>query len=119
MTAFGRYDYIAVKDEVRCGQVPCGFNEQTEAFSPIVPPPGVNPYIVFALVQLDAITVELDFVNPLFTARHLVAQGCKTGVYEARHARTLRALKPAGNDRGIVLGDVLALGFWTEPGHTD
>jgi hypothetical protein len=71
--------------------------------------PGVKANIVFALVQLQSIAVEFDFVKPLIADRHFVAQHGKTRRDKFWHTLTVGAFKRRRHLARIILGDILTL----------
>jgi hypothetical protein len=73
MTAFRRYDNFTIEDQMRGRQIPGGLNERGKTLGPVVAAPGEKANVVFALVQLQPVAVEFDFMKPLIAARDLLA----------------------------------------------
>jgi hypothetical protein len=58
-----------------------------EAFGPIISAPGKDPHGFVCQMDLDAVAVKLDFVNPAGAARHLLDRGGQGRLDEARQRR--------------------------------
>jgi hypothetical protein len=67
--------------------VPCVGGDLLEAVGPIVAAPGEHLDLGVGEMDLDAIAVELDLVDPAIAAGRLVDRGCKRGLDKARERR--------------------------------
>ena len=58
-----------------------------EAMCPIVAAPGEDLRRLVGKMDLDTVAVELDFVNPAVSGRHLLDRGCQGRFDEAGQGR--------------------------------
>lgn len=52
--------------------MPCIVGDLAEAFGPVMPAPGEYLHLGVGPMHLDAVTVELDLVDPALTGRNLL-----------------------------------------------
>src|ERR1700682_4700248 len=68
----GRHDDLAVNDRRPCADMPRVRRDLPEAISPIIAATGKDFDCCVSEMDLNAVAVELDFVNPAVAGRHLV-----------------------------------------------
>ena len=83
----GGHDDLAVDHRRRCLDVPGVVGHLLEAMRPVVTSPGEDLDGFVGKVDLDAVAVELDFVDPAGSGRHLRDRGCQSRLDEARQGR--------------------------------
>jgi hypothetical protein len=99
----GRDNHLAVEDDAMCHQLAGGRDDVAEAVGPVVTAAGKHAGARVALVQLGAIAVELDFVNP-------VVAGGRLGM-QRRERRFDEAGKRAAANPFQLLGDLEGRGL--------
>jgi hypothetical protein len=85
-SAAGYHD-LAVDDGGARLDVPGIVRDLPEATGPIVAAAGEDLHLLVGQVDLDAVAVELDFVNPSLAGRHLLDRGCQGRFDEAGEGR--------------------------------
>ena len=80
----GRYDDLAVDHRRRCLDVPGVVRDFLESMRPIVTAAGEYLDGFVRQVNLDPVAVELDFVDPAVSGRHLVDRRSQGRLDEAR-----------------------------------
>ena len=79
----GRHHDLAVDDGGARLDVPGIVGDLLEAVGPVVAPPGEDLGRLVGQMDLDPVAVELDFVNPALSGRHLLDRGCQGRFDEA------------------------------------
>ena len=75
----GRHDDLAVDDRGAGGDVPGVVGDLLEAFGPVVAAAGEDLDGLVGEVDLDAVAVELDLVDPALAGRHLLDRRASAG----------------------------------------
>ena len=83
----GRHDDLAVDDRRGRLDVPGVVGDLLEAVGPVVAAPGEDLDRLVGQVDLDPVAVELDFVDPARSGRHLVDRGRQGRLDEAGQRR--------------------------------
>ena len=83
----GGHDDLAVDDGGARLDVPSVVGDLLEAVGPVVAAAGENLDRLVGEVDLDPVAVELDFVNPALSGRHLLDRGRQGRLDEAGKRR--------------------------------
>ena len=83
----GRDNDLAVDDRGASGDVPGVVGDLLEAVGPVVAPAGEYLDGLVGQMDLDAVAVELDLVDPARAGRHLLDRRCQRRLDEAREGR--------------------------------